>query len=54
LGFNELKVIELAHLLRAIMGEERAHLSFEEGLDIERVVHAIARSAKAGRWVDVG
>jgi predicted dehydrogenase len=54
LGFNEVKVIELAHLLRAIMGEERAHLSFEEGLGIERVVHAIARSAKAGRWVDVG
>ena len=53
LGFNDLKTIELAHLLRAIKGEVKPHLSFEEGLVIERTLDAVARSAKSGAWVDV-
>ena len=53
LGFNDLKTIELASLLRAIQGVERPHLSFEEGLAIERTMDAIVRSSKSGSWVDV-
>ena len=53
LGFNDLKTIELAHMLRAIKGEVKPHLSFEEGLAIEHTLDAIVRSAKAGAWVEV-
>ena len=51
LGFNELKVLELAELLRAIQGQPSRRLDFEQGLKIERVVHAFARSALTGGWV---
>ena len=48
LGFNDLKVIECAALLRAIAGAEPAHPSFDDALRIERVIHAIADSARNG------
>lgn len=48
LGFNDLKVIECARLLRGIAGLEQAQPDFEAGLKIERVIHAIAASARAG------
>ena len=54
LGFNDLKAIELAHLLRAIKGEVKPYMSFEDGLRIEYVIDAMVRSAKDGAWVDVG
>ncbi len=53
LGFVDLKAIELAHVLKAIKGEEKPHLSFEDGLQIEYVIDAIVRSAKTGQWADV-
>jgi predicted dehydrogenase len=54
LGFNELKVIELAELLHAVMGRPSAAVDFAQGLAIERVIHAFARSAEHGEWVRVG
>ena len=48
LGFNELKVIECAALLRGIAGLEPAAPSFADALKIERVIHAIADSARSG------
>lgn len=48
LGFNDLKVIECAALLRGIAGIEPAAPGFAEALQIERVIHAIAESARAG------
>jgi predicted dehydrogenase len=54
LGFNDLKVIEAAEFLRAIAAGGRARFDFEEGLSVERVVHAIARSAAAGTGVETG
>ncbi|MGJ3265449.1 MAG: Gfo/Idh/MocA family protein [Salinarimonas sp.] len=52
LGFNDQKTIEVAGLLRAIAGEGRASPDFAEALVIERVIHAIARSAREGSgWV---
>ncbi|MBK8084615.1 MAG: Gfo/Idh/MocA family oxidoreductase [Devosia sp.] len=53
LGFNELKIIECHELLRAIRGEAAQIVGFDKGLEIERAVHAMARSHHAGRWVEV-
>ncbi len=54
LGFNELKVIECRQLLRRIAGEDAVILGFDEGFEIEKTVHAAARSYAEGRWVSVG
>ncbi len=51
LGFNDLKVIEAARLLRAIAGGQPAELDFEHGLTIERTIHAIARAAASEGWI---
>ena len=48
LGFNDLKVIECGALLRGIAGLEHAKPGFDEALRIERVIHAIADSARSG------
>ncbi len=48
LGFNDLKVIECAALLAAIAGEAAAHPDFTDALAFERVIHAMADSARAG------
>lgn len=51
LGFNDLKVIELAGFLRAIRDDSRPALDFEAGLEIEKAIHAVALSAREGRRV---
>ena len=51
LGFNDLKVIELAGFLRAIRDNTRPALDFAAGLEIEKAIHAIALSAREGRRV---
>lgn len=48
LGFTDLKTIEAADLLRAVAGGPPAWPNFAEGLEIERIIHAIARSGTAG------
>jgi predicted dehydrogenase len=53
LGFNDLKVIEAAHLLACIRGEETPCVDFAGGLDIERTVHTMAQSAREERWFTV-
>lgn len=54
LGFNDLKTIEIAGFLKAIAEDGETYLSFEHGLGIERVVHAMERSARERQWVLVG
>jgi predicted dehydrogenase len=54
LGFNDLKVIEAAHFLRCIVGREQPFVGFDDGLQIERVIHGMAASAAAGEWMAVG
>ena len=49
LGFNDLKVIELAGFLRAILTGSRPPVDFTAGLEIEKAIHAIALSAREGR-----
>ena len=53
LGFNELKVIELAELLYAITGKPSQSVDFARGLVIEKTIHAFAHSSKERAWVDV-
>jgi predicted dehydrogenase len=53
LGFNDLKVVECRELLLRIAGGKARIIDFDEGLEIERTVHAMARSFEEQRWVDV-
>jgi predicted dehydrogenase len=53
LGFNELKVIELAELLYAIAGRQSASVDFSRGFKIERVIHAFSQSATSGAWINL-
>jgi predicted dehydrogenase len=53
LGFNDLKVIECHELLRTIGGEKGRVVDFTAGLEIERSVHAMARSHAEQRWIDL-
>jgi predicted dehydrogenase len=53
LGFNELKVIELAEILRAIEGKPSNQIDFAQGLRIEKVVHAFAQSSESSTWVGI-
>ena len=53
LGYNDLKVIEVAHLIEGIAGRETLFPTIADALKIERVLHAIARAATEKRWVEV-
>jgi predicted dehydrogenase len=53
LGFNDLKIIECRELIRAISGEPSSIVTFQDGLRIEKSVHAMAASHRERRWVDV-
>jgi predicted dehydrogenase len=53
LGFNELKVIELAEILYAIQKMRSNQIDFAQGLRIEKIIHAFAQSSMAKAWVDV-
>ena len=45
LGFNDLKTIEVAHLLDGLSGKEKLYPSFEDALKIENVIHSIVASS---------
>lgn len=51
LGFNDLKTMECRALIGRIAGEPSVGIDFADGLAIERIVHAIARSFREGRWI---
>jgi predicted dehydrogenase len=53
LGFNELKIIECRQLMNLIEGRPAVAITFEEGVEIERAVHAMARSYEEGSWVNI-
>jgi predicted dehydrogenase len=53
LGFNDLKIIECRELIAAIHGDPSHLIDFDDGLRIERSVHAMARSFAEQRWVSV-
>ena len=53
LGFNDLKTIEVAHLVMAVAGKEKPSPDFEEAYEIQRTVTAALQSAKERSWVRV-
>lgn len=53
LGFNDLKTIECRELIARMQGQPANIIEFEDGLEIERTVHAMARSHEEKRWVEV-
>ena len=53
LGFNDLKVMEVGHLLRGLAGEEGLYPDFDAALEIEQVIHGIVDSARQRKWVGV-
>jgi predicted dehydrogenase len=53
LGFNELKVIELAEILNATQGKPSSQIDFAHGLQIEKTIHAFAASSEAKAWVSI-
>ena len=53
IGYNELKIIEVAELLDAYAGGPPAHPDFEEAYQVQRTVDAVLVSAAERRWVEV-
>jgi predicted dehydrogenase len=53
LGFNDLKLIEAAAFLRHIAGGPTAHANFTDALEFEKVIHAIAASARTEKRVTI-
>lgn len=53
LGFNDLKTIECRELISRLEGKPAHIVDFDEGLEIERTVHAMARSFEESAWVEV-
>lgn len=53
LGFNELKAIEVRDFLSEIAHGEKAEIGFAEGVEVQRVVDAIYRSATTRAWESV-
>jgi predicted dehydrogenase len=53
LGFNDLKTIEVAALVRAIAGEGNEGPDFREAYEVQRVVAAAIRSGRERTWVAV-
>ena len=54
LGYNELKVIEVRNVLRAIETGGTEWPDFVEGWRVQRAIEAIERSHAASGWVEVG
>jgi predicted dehydrogenase len=53
LGFNDLKTIECRELIDRLAGKPAHVVDFDEGLEIERTVHAMAQSFAESAWLDV-
>lgn len=51
IGFNDLKVIEVAELLTAFAEGGRCAPDFQGALEVQRVVEAAGTAAREGRWV---
>jgi predicted dehydrogenase len=53
IGFNDLKIIEAAHLLQGIAGQETLSPTITDALAIEKVLHGVIASTKSGKWVEL-
>jgi predicted dehydrogenase len=53
LGINDLKVIEIRNLIRALRSGTDAYPDFAEGLRVQQVMSAMELAARQRSWVDV-
>ncbi|MBP0483080.1 Gfo/Idh/MocA family protein [Sagittula salina] len=53
IGFNDLKAIEVAGYVNAIVGDAGEPFNFRNGLRIQRLVEAIQQSAREERWLEI-
>ena len=53
IGFNDLKAIEIAGYLNAIMGLGPEPFSFRQGMRIQHLIESIQKSSKNNRWIRV-
>ncbi|HKU14872.1 MAG TPA: Gfo/Idh/MocA family oxidoreductase [Steroidobacteraceae bacterium] len=53
LGINDLKVIEVRNLIRALRSGTDAHPDFAEGLRVQQVMSAMERAAQERGWVEI-
>ncbi|HEX9904995.1 MAG TPA: Gfo/Idh/MocA family oxidoreductase [Propylenella sp.] len=53
LGFNDLKTIEVAHLIESIAADTPASPDFREAYEVQRVIEAAIRSAGKRAWLRV-
>ncbi len=53
IGFNDLKAIEIARYVRAILGEAEEPFNFRAGWRIQHLVETVHRSSREERWLDV-
>ncbi|MEX2124119.1 MAG: Gfo/Idh/MocA family oxidoreductase [Woeseia sp.] len=53
LGINDLKVIEIRNLIRAIEQDEPFQPDFDEGLRVQKIMEAIEESSAARAWVEL-
>lgn len=53
LGFNDLKIIELADFLRDISGEGPAYPNFTDAQAFEKIIHAVAEAGLSGNRVHI-
>jgi predicted dehydrogenase len=53
LGFNDLKAIEVAHLIESIAAGRPASPDFREAYEIQRVIVAAIQAGRERRWLRV-
>lgn len=51
LGFNDLKVIEVAELIEAHAGHGKTYPDFREAYEVQRAIEAMQRSSRSRQWV---
>ncbi len=51
LGFNDLKVIEVAELLGAVAARGKCETDFREATEVQRVIEAMLESSRTRAWV---
>ena len=54
IGYSETKIVECFDLISAIADNQQPSPNFDEALRVEKVAHAIARSAESDRWESLG
>lgn len=53
LGYGDITIIEIYHLIKAVAEDKAARPSFADGYQVALICDAIIQSSETGRWIDV-